>query len=144
MPRALKAGAIRVEGLTELNKALRAIGPEARTQLKEASKRIADFVAADARSHAQARGGVAAKVAPSIKPRAGLAGSAGVAFGGAAYPFAGGAEFGSQRFHQFDSWTGNGPSAGYFLYPAIRQDAERIVTEFTQSLDELIRRVGLA
>lgn len=144
MPKPLKAGAIRVEGLRELNKALIAIGPEARTQLKEASKRIADFVAADARTHAVGRGGVAAKVAPSIKARGSVAGSAGVAFGGAAYPFAGGAEFGSQRFKQFDSWTGNGPSAGYFLYPAIRQDADRIVTEFTESLDELVRRVGLA
>lgn len=140
----LRAGSIRVEGLRELNKALRDIGPEARAELKAASKKIADFVTEDARSAASSLGGVAAKSAPSLAPRAGIGGSAGVAFGGAAYPFAGGAEFGSQRYKQFQPWRGNGPSAGYFLYPSIRQDADRIVTEYTAALDDVVKKVGLA
>lgn len=33
-----------------------------------------------------------------------------------------GAEFGSGKSHQFSPWGGNGESAGYFLWPAIRMD----------------------
>lgn len=153
----LKAGAVRVEGLSELNKALRDIGPEARAELKAASKKVADFVAADAKAAAASLGGVAAKVAPSITPRAGIGGTAGVAFGGARYPMAGGAEFGAGRdrmrnrksgqyvgYRQFQPWRGSGSSAGYFLYPSIRRDADRIITEFTTALDEVVKKVGLA
>jgi hypothetical protein len=141
---AQKAGAIRVEGLRELNKSLRAIGPEARAELKAASSRVSGFVASDAHSAAAALGGVAAKTAPSLKPRASVSGSAGVALGGSAYPFGGGAEFGSDRYKQFKPWRGNGPGAGYFLYPSIRKDAQRITTEYTQALEDLIKKVGLS
>lgn len=141
---AQKAGAVRVTGLRELNKALRDIGPEARQELKAASRKVAEFVTADAKAAAFSLGGVAAKSAPSLAPRAGVSGNAGVAFGGASYPFAGGAEFGSLRYKQFQPWRGNGPSAGYFLYPSIRRDADRIVTEFTAALDDLVKKVGLA
>jgi hypothetical protein len=42
------------------------------------------------------------------------------------------------RFKQFKPWRGSSPSAGYFVYPAIRQDADRIVTEFSDAVDKVI------
>ncbi len=133
----IRSGTVKVQGLRELNKALKALGPEAQKELREASKSVASFVASDAKSAAYALGGVAGHVAPSIGAVGGVSG-AGVAFGGAAYPMAGGAEFGSYRYKQFKTWRGNGPDAGYFVYPSIRQDADRIVTEFTDAVDRII------
>lgn len=136
----IRTGDVKVDGLKELNKALKAIGPDARKDLKEASKKVATFVANDARSAAYSIGGVAAHVAPSIKPVASIAGSAGVSIGGTAYPMAGGAEFGSIKYKQFQPWRGNGSDAGYFLYPAIRQDVDRITNEFAAAIDDIIRK----
>lgn len=135
----IRSGTVQVSGLPELSKALKAIGPDAQKELREASKRVATFVANDARSAALSIGGVAAHVAPSIKPVGGVSG-AGVAMGGSSYPMAGGAEFGSMRYRQFKPWRGNSSDAGYFLYPAIRQDADRIQTEFTEAIDDIIKR----
>jgi hypothetical protein len=135
----IRSDTVRVVGLPELSKALKEIGPDAQKELREASKRVAGFVADDARAAAQSLGGVAAHVAPSIKPVGGVSG-AGVAMGGASYPMAGGAEFGSIKYHQFKPWRGNSSDAGYFLYPAIRQDADRIETEFTDAVDDIIKR----
>lgn len=136
---AIRTGTVKVQGLPELSRALKAIGPDAVDELKEASHRVATFVAEDARAAASSIGGVAAHVAPSIKAMK-RATSAAVGFGGAAYPMAGGAEFGALRYRQFKPWRGSGSDAGYFLYPAIRADADRIQTEFTDAIDDIIRR----
>jgi hypothetical protein len=139
----VRTGAIQVTGLRELSRSLKKMDdPAASKELRSANKRIAEMVAEDARGAAYAVGGVAAHVAPSIKASAGQQ-SAGVALGGSAYPMAGGAEFGSQRYKQFKPWRGNGPDAGYFVYPAIRQDLDRIESEYGKALDELARKVGL-
>ena len=138
----IRSGTIKVEGLTELNRGLRAISKEAQGDLKEASRKVAEFVAADAKAAATSQGGVAAHVAPSIARVGGVSG-AGVAFGGARYPMAGGAEFGSIKYKQFKPWRGNSSDAGYFVYPSIRRDADRIVTEFQQAVDDLLRKYDL-
>jgi len=135
----ISTGTVKIDGLRELNKALREIGPEAEKELRAASKSVAELVANDARAAAHTIGGVAAHVAPSIRAVAGVK-SAGVGIGGARYPMAGGAEFGSYRYKQFKPWRGNSSDAGYFLYPSIRRDADRIVTEYTAALDGVIRR----
>jgi hypothetical protein len=140
----IRSGDIQVEGLAELSRALRKLeGAEWSKELRDANKSVADLVAKDARAAAYSLGGVAAHVAPSIGARASQQ-SAGVAFGGARYPMAGGAEFGSNRFKQFKPWRGNGSDAGYFVYPAIRQDLDRIETEYTRAIDALAKRAGLA
>ena len=139
----IRSGEVNVEGLDQLSRALKEMGPEFGKELRKTNKAVADFVAADAKAAAYSVGGVAAHVAPSIKATAGAT-SAGVGFGGSAYPMAGGAEFGSLRYKQFQPWRGNSSDAGYFVYPAIRQDAERIETEYAHAVDDLIRRVGLA
>ena len=138
----VRTGAVRVEGLTELNRALKAIGPELQKELKATNLSVAEMVAGDAKAAAYSLGGVAAHVAPSIQAK-GYTTSAAVSGGGPTYPMFGGAEFGSIRFKQFKPWRGNGSDAGYFVYPAIRQDADRITTEYTDAIDDLMRKVGL-
>lgn len=130
----IRTGDVRVEGLRELSKALKELGPDAQKELKEASKEVATFVANDARAAASSLGGVAAHVAPSISAVGGVAG-AGVAFGGSSWPMAGGAAWGSHRFKQFKPWLG---SIGYFPYPQIKENEERIVDEYTDAVDRII------
>jgi len=139
----VRTGDIRVEGLAELNRALKALGPGAQMELKDANQKVSELVAADARAAAYSLGGVAAKTAPSIQAKK-YTTSAAVGIGGPAYPFAGGAEFGAFKYHQFKPWRGNHSDAGYFLYPAIRQDLDRIETEYRDAIDALIKKVGLA
>lgn len=138
-----KSGEVRVEGLTELQRALKEIGPEAAKESRKVSRKVAGFVADDAKSAAYSLGGVAAHVAPSIKPSAGAV-SAGVALGGAAYPMALGAEFGGRgrpTTMQFQPHLGR---TGYFVYPTIRRDGDRIESEYREGIDHVLKRVGLA
>lgn len=136
---AIKSGTVRVVGLDDLRKALRSLDKDAGKELAAEAKQVAQMVADHARSRALSIGGVAAKTAPSITARGGQR-SAGVSFGGARYPFGGGAEFGSMRYPQFEPWTGNGPDAGYFVYPSIRDDAGEIEDMFTDRMNKLIAR----
>ena len=138
MPRSQKVRTetVKVTGLRELSRALKNIGPEAQKELREASRTVAGFVASDAAAAARSLGGVAAHVAPSISPVGGVS-SAGVAFGGSAYPMAGGAEFGSVRFKQFKPWLGH---KGYFPYPQIVDNEDRIVEEFTGAVNKVIEK----
>lgn len=137
-----KSQGVKVTGLAELNRALKALGPEIQRELKATNLDVAGMVADDARAIAYGLGGVAAKTAPSIKA-SGTQLGAGVGFGGAAYPFAGGAEFGSLRFTQFKPWRGNSSDAGYFAYPAIRQDADQIEETYVDRIDDLMRKHDL-
>lgn len=140
----LRTGTVKVDGLRELNAALKRIGgSDLAKELTAAGRTVSEMVARDARSAALSLGGVAAHVAPSISARASRQ-SASVAFGGARYPMAGGAEFGSYRYHQFKPWRGSSSDAGYFLYPSIRDDAGRIEEEYRDAVDDLIKRAGLA
>lgn len=68
-----------------------------------------------AKEGAYREGGSAAKSAKDIKTsRPGE-----VKYGGKPYNY--GAEFGSYRYKQFQTWRGNSDDAGYFLWPAIRR-----------------------
>lgn len=133
---------VKVTGLAELNKALKALGPDVQKELKAANFEVGSMVADDARSIAQGLGGVAAKTAPSIKATKTAAGAA-VSFGGSAYPFAAGAEFGAYQYKQFQPWRGNGSDAGYFVYPAIRQDADQIESTYVERIDDIMRKNGM-
>lgn len=137
---------VRVEGLNELNRALKAIGGrELQNELKAAGKTVADAVASDARSNAYSLGGVAALVAPSIASSARFTG-AGVSLGGASHPAAAGAEFGGggrPTTQQFAPWRGSGSDAGYFVYPAIRSNSDRIADEYLGAVEDLARKYDL-
>ncbi|HKY57854.1 MAG TPA: hypothetical protein VJL80_07435 [Aeromicrobium sp.] len=138
----IKTGTIEVHGLRELNRALKKVEGGTPNALRDTNKKVAESVTSKARSRATGLGGVAAHVAPSLRANAGAT-SAAVAGGGAAYPMFGGAEFGAIRFKQFQPWRGNGSDAGYFLYPAIRDEAPNIESEYREALDDLIRKAGL-
>jgi hypothetical protein len=139
----IKTGAIEVHGLRELNRALKQVEGGTPNALRDTNKKVAQTVTTKARSNAASLGGVAAHVAPSLSAVAGAT-SAGVAGGGARYPMFGGAEFGSIRYKQFAPWRGNGPDAGYFLYPAIRDEAPHIEEQYAEALNELTRKAGLS
>jgi hypothetical protein len=130
---------LQIEGLTELSRVLKGFPPDFRRELRAANKEVAFMEATRAKAAAYALGGVAAHVAPSIKASAGYT-SAGVTFGGADYPMAGGAEFGSYQYPQFEPWRGNSSDAGYFVYPTIRRDAEEIEHTYTEAIDRLLNR----
>lgn len=138
----IKTGEIRVEGLKELNRALKDMPKAASKEIRAVNKSVAEKVALGARSRAMMLGGVAARVAPTLKPSAGVM-SASVSLGSSAYPEAAGAEFGSYRYKQFEPWTGNGRDAGRFLYPEIRETSEERTEEYRDALDSALRKVGL-
>ena len=138
-----KSDGVNVEGLAELRRALKAVSAAAPKELSAAGKEVAQFVAADAQGAASALGGVAAKVAPSIRAAAAAGGGA-IALGGAAYLMAAGAEFGGQgrpTTQQFKPHLGR---TGYFVYPTIRRDADRIESEFGEKIDDLMRKYDLS
>ena len=132
-----------MEGLNELNRALRALGKDVQGELKNAHREVADVVTDDARSRAYGLGSTAAMVAPGLASFGGTT-SAGVKLGG--HEAAMGAEFGGRgrpTTQQFQPWRGSGSGAGFFLYPAIRANADRITETYEGMVDDLLRRHNL-
>ena len=131
-----------VEGVAALRKALKAVSDQAPKELNEASKAVAAFVADDARSLAAGLGGVAAKVAPSVKGSGNARGGA-LTLGGTAYPMALGAEFGGRGRPTTQQFRPHKGRTGYFAYPAIRRNADEIESAYTEKLDDLMRKYDL-
>jgi hypothetical protein len=138
-------GAVNVEGLRELKRAFREFDQETKKELSRAGKALAVDIAAEARSEAHGLGGVAAKVAPSIKPTTlsyGLL-NAGVVVGGEAYPMALGAEFGGRGRPTTQQFQPHKGRTGYFVYPTIRREAGQIEERMLDALDAAIQKAGL-
>lgn len=139
---------VEVVGLRDFQRALRRVDQDLPKQLRVVNLRMAEMVANDARARASALGGIAAKSAPSIKAMAQQR-SAAVRIGGRRYPFALGAEFGSIQFKQFKAWRGNQHSfkgvafvnhtTGYFLYPAIRANHQKILDTYLDAAADVAR-----
>lgn len=138
------AGSVQILGLKELRRDLRTWSRKAPRLVSLAHKRLAKKVAAQAKASASAQGSVAGKTAPSIRA-SGTQTSAAVLLGGPQAPYALGAEFGALQYPQFKPWRGNGPDAGYFLYPTIRkmqrEIAETYEDEVLSSLMQINNRV---
>ncbi len=152
--RRVAANAVRVEGLAELQRAVRAArGPSGARLLRLANKEVAETVAARARDRAESLGGVAAKVAPSIKAAAEQR-YAKLSFGGARWPMAMGANFGAYHnvprntrrgvvtgWNQFPEWGGNrftGGAKDQFIYWTIARMGDDIEAEYEEALDRLL------
>ena len=148
----VKTGDIQVEGLAQLSKVLKGMDKDLAKELRLANKKAAQIAADAAKSRALSLGGSAAKGAPTIRASAGVK-SASVGFGGASAPWMGGSEFGANRegqrrrstgtyvgYRQFDNWRGSGRTAGYFVYPSIRDNEGRIVEQYEDALGDLIRK----
>jgi hypothetical protein len=145
-----------IKGLT---RALKSLGPAASSRLREASVLIAGHVADDGRARAIRAPGPAHLVAPSVKARRDrvpviVMGSAkrlpprnGKPRTGARQTIRDlmwGAEFGGQArpaTMQFSPWRGSGPTAGYFLYPAVRAHAQDTGREYSEALDAALQDI---
>lgn len=112
-----------------LNKALRSLPKTASAELRDASQEIADDVAQSARRKASTIGGVAAKVAPTIRakrdriPVVQMGGSKKIRDG--ANQTVGnviwGSEFGGQGRPRTMQFLPHRGKDGYFLWPSVRE-----------------------
>ena len=152
----IRSNDVQVDGLDELYRALRQMGPELEKQMRLTNKAAAETETQNARAAAARLGDVPAHVINSLSSR-GSGTAAGIAFGGPRAPDAMGHEFGAGRdmprkrksgtylgYQQFKPWRGRGEGAGYFIYPTIRRDADRIVADYEAAVDRLLKATGLA
>lgn len=115
--RGARTSYIHVEGSDDFEKFVRSLGS---TRAKWLKAERAFYVASArtvkemAKGEARSEGSVMAKSAADV--RTGTPGT--VVYGGQGYNM--GAEFGSYRYKQFQTWRGNSDDAGYFLWPSIR------------------------
>lgn len=128
---------VRVTGDEALHRNLVDIGHHAQDALDRAAEEVASDTARAARSTAAALGSTAAKSAPAVRTDGRL-----MFLEGDRYPFAAGAELGSDLYAQFKPRNG-GESGGYFMGPAIRE-AEDGEPEYLQALDRLLDQRGPA
>lgn len=119
---------IEVEGLKQLRKDLAAVNKALPKELGQLYKSIGTMVIQDAQNRAFGLGGVANKAASALSASA-RSTAVVISLNGQKYPYALGAEFGGSQ-PQFKPWRGNGPDAGYFLYPTIRADSQEILDAF--------------
>ncbi len=156
---ARSAGKVHVQGLADLQRELRSIDAKLPRELRRTNLEAAQLVATAARNRAFALGGVASHVAPSIKAAAEQR-AAKIAFGGARWPMAMGANFGAghdtlrhvvrqgrgvmvRGWNQFPEWGGNqftGGANDRFIYRTIAATRDRFMDEYQQMLDALMRR----
>lgn len=125
---------IEVEGLNQLRKDLKAVDGKLVKELGQAYKQIGDMVITAASARAAGLGGVAAKSAQALKATA-RSTEVTIRLDGQRFPYALGAEFGGSQA-QFKPWRGSGPDAGYFLYPTIRSDSQKILDAFNEAIDK--------
>lgn len=59
-----------------------------------------------------------------------------VSIGSGNVPWALGFEFGSNRYPQFPPWKGNGPDAGYFFWPTVRDARDNVGDEMVKAIEE--------
>lgn len=137
--------ALRVDGLAEFRRELKAAGAEMPRALQKVNKAQATKVVYGARRLYESSG-----YRPRTKrtQRRGLRALASqtraqVALGAATVPWAAGQEFGSRgRFPQFMRGVSRGGrgARGNFFYPAIRAARPRLEDEYLDALDALSRR----
>lgn len=124
---------IRIEGLRELNKALREVDEALPKEMRSNLKAVADRVASKAAGRVPRRSG---KLASSIR---GLASqkSASIAEGTARVPYAGSFEFGG--------WPKGRPylKEGRVLFPTAQESEDEVVEAVTEAIEGLIRKAGL-
>lgn len=157
---AMKSGdRVVVAGLSDFRRALKQLGDkELSDDLKAANRQAAQIVVDKARPSMAAEGGIAGRVAATMKAgnvqsRGQLSvGAVATRRGGKLLPL--GVEFGAVRgidrvvqrrgqpvvmkgWNQFPAWRGNGADAGYHIFPALRQQNERIMQQYGEELERL-------
>jgi hypothetical protein len=147
----MKAGTVKVVGLDDFRRELKKLDEAGLiADLKEANREVAQLVVDGAQQRADTRlerAAAASLRASRTQARAQVIG------GSSKVPFFGGAEFGAGQnaprvratgryvgFNQFKAWTGNGRSAGFFLYPTIRAETDRIVEVYGDHMDRITKK----
>ncbi len=155
-PGADRSVAVAVEGLVDFQRALGTVSKDLPKELRAANKEAAEHVARAARARAQSLGGVAAKVAPSIKSAAEQRASK-LVFGGPRYPMAMGANFGAYHdrprvdsagrqvtgWNQFPQWGGNqftGGARDRFFYFTIARERDTFEQVYMDMIEALAAR----
>ena len=132
-------GSIEVEGLKKLRARLKKFDEvETLAAIKAANVEAGQLLVDVAKPQMISAGPVSRKIAKTLKST-NLVGSAKVNLGSSNLPFAWGVEFGAKQFPQFKPWRGNGEGAGYFLFPALRENSQEIIDIYTRKLDEALR-----
>jgi hypothetical protein len=132
------ADSIRITGLAELRRELRALEGKWPSALQKVNKAIAEDVAEGTRSNLASMGGSAVKAASTVKALAQQT-RAQVKVGGGsgvASEVAMGNLWGSRRFKQFPPPK----DGGYALYPTINAMRTDIEDRYLDLLDDLLRR----
>lgn len=140
---------VRLVGLKEFQRALKAAGAASGKEIGAANHKVASKVVEWARSEARGQKGATGKLASdrtalraTRKQKA-----ASVVINASNERLRGwalGAEFGSLQFAQFKPWRGNqfdiiGSGPGYALHPAIREHIDDIEDMYFDALDELAK-----
>lgn len=141
---------LQVSGLKELRRELRKIDAELPKEIKRINKFVAEQIvlpgarrrgAMPRRNVAGGQARIGAKAAASIRALA-QQGKAGVAMGGARFPWIPGSEWGStgrnRRARMFPQRSG--VSKGFILYPAVREKEADIREAYAEMLDDLLRQ----
>lgn len=142
---------VRVEGLTELRRALREIeDPTKRKEAMAGFRAAADIGAADAKSRVPVKSGQARR-----SVRAGASWKKGsaqgfIVAGKATVPYYGWLDFGSRTPNSGNPrsvgpWkaSGKGPSNGRFIYPALEAKESEIVEAVETAVEAAVRAVDL-
>lgn len=131
------ADQVRVTGLKELRRELKAVDAQWPKALQKINKAIAEDVAEGTRSNLAGMGGSASKVVPTVKALAQQA-RAQVKAGGkgdsVAERVAGGNLFGSNRYKQFP------PPGLYGIYKALADLKDDIEERYLEMLDDLLKQ----
>lgn len=124
---------IRIDGLRELSRALKAVEAGLQKEINGVFKRAADKVATKARGRIRSRSG---RLAASLQPF-GTQRTSGVRMGRKAVPYAGPYEFGG--------YPAGRPfvKEGRALYPTFQEQAPAVRKDIEDGLRDVIRRAGL-
>lgn len=128
---------VRVDGLRDLQRALRGISKEAAKELRLALREIAAEIAKSASAKVPRRSG---RAASSYKPRASGAGAA-IAFGGTRAPYAPWLDFGG-RVGVNKSVSRPFIREGRYLFPTIGENSDEIKNRADEAMKRLADKYG--
>lgn len=123
---------IEVLGLNAFRRELKKAEDQFPKAINNINNEVAEIVADAARNRALSQGSTLAKAAPSIRALKGAA-KAQVRMGGASYPYAMGAEWGSIRYKQFPLPVPGGRS----VYPTIKEKRAEVMNRYGDLIDEV-------
>jgi len=138
--------------LRSITRAFKAMDDEAISQAKQTSSALADFVRAKIISAANnvtrnrldnkvAEGSKVSKSSKIGEISFGFAGQK-LSGGGTTQQLWGGVEFGSNKYKQFQVWSGREGrgSRGWFIYPTLRAAQPEIIKKWEQAFDKIVRK----